>query len=387
MTGTHPGAEFVEPLDVDSSNAQSRHAEPLCTSNAGRQFTLDDGSPLPDAFAPFVHDSWYVIAIRAELGHQLRGITVLGEPLVYYRTEAGEAVVLDDRCAHRRYPLSKSHLIGDTIRCGYHGFTYDLSGRCIFAPGTKGPRSFGVRKYPAVERGLWLWVWMGAPEKADPALIPWPEENDPEGWGHYPFYTHNACNYMLLIENVLDLTHLHYLHGPLAADEIYANTPPKPLDVGPNGVGWQKVVEDTEMSLFAQWAGGNPSQRVRRVEEARQFGPNCLRIDTYNIAHEGDEEPVRPSYARSSHYWTPETLYSTHQFVSGTFNCGFVISLEEFVEFIHGNVFCQDQQAGVWIQDMILKKRRAQPECSIPSDRYGLKMRRILRRMASASEQ
>lgn len=351
---------------------------------AGRQFTLDDGSPLPEAFAPFVYDAWYVIAIRTDLRHELRGITVLGEPLVYYRTAAGEAVVLDDRCAHRRYPLSHSHLIGDTIRCGYHGFTYEPSGKCIFAPGTNGPRDFGVRKYPAVERGLWLWVWMGAPEKADPASIPWPEENDPKEWSHYPFYTYNRCNYMLLMENVLDLTHLHYLHGPLAADETYANTPPKPLDVGPNGVGWRKVVEDTEMSVFAQWAGGNPRQHVRRVEETRQFGPNILRVDTYNYAHEGDTEPVLPAYARSSHYWTPETLLSTHQFVSGTFNCPHAISLEDFVKYIHGNIFCQDQQAVIWIQDMILKGRRPQRECSIPSDRYSLKMRRILRQMASA---
>lgn len=380
MTDTHS-------LDaaVDASNIGSSRDEPLRAPNAVRQFTLDDGRPLPDAFAPFVHDCWYVIAISDEVDHELKGIMVLGEPLVYYRTEGGEVVVLDDRCAHRRFPLSKSHLIGDTIRCGYHGFTFDTGGHCIFAPGTKGPRSFGVRKYPAVERGLWVWVWMGDPEKADPALVPWFEGKDPEDWSSYPFYAHNPCNYMLLMENVLDLTHLHYLHGPEAADAEYANTPPQPLDVGPNGVGWRKEVEDTEMSIFAYWAGGNPRQRVRRVEETRQFGPNILRIDTYNYHHEGDEEEIRPSYGRSTHYWTPETLLSTHQFVSGTFNCSHAQPREEFVNFVLTNVFSQDREAVIWAQDSILKDRRAQQEFSIPSDRYGLKMRHILRQMASAA--
>ena len=380
MVGTYSVAESVEASVTEVLGAERARAP-----DEARQFTLDDGRPLPDAFAPFVHDCWYVIAIRSEVSHELRGITVLGEPLVYYRTEAGEVVVLDDRCAHRRFPLSKSHLIGDTIRCGYHGFTFDPSGKCVFAPGTRGARSFGVRSYPAVERGLWLWVWMGDAEKADPALIPWLEENDPEGWSHYPYYTHNPCNYMLLMENVLDLTHLHYLHGPLAADETHANTPPQPLDVGPNGVGWRKVVEDTEIAVYAQWAGGNPRQRVRQVQEARQSGPNVLRIDTYNSAHEGDDEPVRPSYGRASHFWTPETLLSTHQFTSSTFDCQRVVSLEEFVDFVHGNIFCQDQQAVVWVQERILNGRHPQPECSIPSDRYALKMRHILRRMASAA--
>ncbi|WBB52951.1 Rieske 2Fe-2S domain-containing protein [Verrucosispora sp. WMMD573] len=73
----------------------------------------------------FARNQWYVTAYRNEVGRDLLARTVLGEPLVLYRTESGEAVALADRCVHRRYPLSESRLDGDTIVCGYHGFTYD----------------------------------------------------------------------------------------------------------------------------------------------------------------------------------------------------------------------------------------------------------------------
>src|SRR5271155_3325257 len=110
---------------------------------------------------PLIHEAWYVIAASDDVGHELSTITVLNQPLVFFRAEDGSPVVLDDRCAHRRYSLAKSHLKGDTIQCAYHGFTYDRTGACIFAPGVTEELKFGVRQYPAVERGLWLWVWMG----------------------------------------------------------------------------------------------------------------------------------------------------------------------------------------------------------------------------------
>lgn len=84
-------------------------------------------------FGPLIKNAWYVIADRSHVGRELRQITVLNEPLVYYRSEDGAPIVLDDRCAHRRFSLAKSHLKGDSIQCAYHGFTCDKTGKCIFA--------------------------------------------------------------------------------------------------------------------------------------------------------------------------------------------------------------------------------------------------------------
>src|SRR3954462_4679144 len=121
----------------------------------------------------FARNQWYVAAYGREVGRDLLARTVLGEPLVLYRTEAGEVVALADRCVHRRFPLSESRLDGDRVVCGYHGFTYDTSGACVYVPGQKRiPRTARVASYPVVERDALIWVWIGDPALADPQIIP-----------------------------------------------------------------------------------------------------------------------------------------------------------------------------------------------------------------------
>src|SRR4051812_16089477 len=101
----------------------------------------------------FARNQWYVAAYPYEIDEGLLGRTVLGEPLVLYRTEAGVAVALADRCVHRRFPLSMSRRDGDRIVCGYHGFTYEPSGACVSVPAqTRIPRTARLTSYPIVEQ-------------------------------------------------------------------------------------------------------------------------------------------------------------------------------------------------------------------------------------------
>jgi len=81
----------------------------------------------------FLTDCWYAAGFLDEFGRELRGRTFLGEPVVLFRTEAGELVALEDRCAHRRLPLSVGRLKGDTIECSYHGLVYNRS-KTTFSP-------------------------------------------------------------------------------------------------------------------------------------------------------------------------------------------------------------------------------------------------------------
>src|SRR5207302_6359559 len=121
----------------------------------------------------FVRNQWYVAAYSSEIGRELFARTILGEPIVFYRTVAGEVVALADRCVHRRYPLSESRLDGDKIVCGYHGFTYDQGGSCVFVPGqARIPRTARVPAYPVAELDSFVWVWIGERELADESLIP-----------------------------------------------------------------------------------------------------------------------------------------------------------------------------------------------------------------------
>jgi vanillate O-demethylase monooxygenase subunit len=340
-----------------------------------------DDDEIPDAFAPLIRNCWYVVAESKKIGRELQAIRVLGEPLVLYRTEAGEAVALDDRCAHRRFPLSKSMLIGDRVQCGYHGFTYEPTGRCVWTPGNITPK-FGVRRYPTVENGPWVWAWMGDPEKADPATIPYPLLDPHETWRHVEGYKLNAGNYMLLIENLLDLSHLHFLHGHDVADVAEANSASKPLSDVVNGVGYVKETPITEAKQMAAFVGSDPSKLVRLTTIARQVGPSINYASQDRCALEGDEDPLLPIRFSIIHAITPETMNTTHQFFQASFNREVVLGLDTFRTISEDVVFQQDSEALAHMQRAIESDRRTgRVEFGMAGDRYGVAMRGILRKL------
>ena len=93
--------------------------------------------------------------------------------LVLWRTEGGDVVALQDRCAHRAYPLSAGALDGDTVRCGLCGFEYDTGGQCVAVP-TQPRVPFGahVASYPVQERDGVVWLWLGESGRARLHRVP-----------------------------------------------------------------------------------------------------------------------------------------------------------------------------------------------------------------------
>ena len=161
----------------------------------------------------FLRNYWYVAASDHEVGRSPMRRVILGEPIVFYRTEDGTPIALEDRCAHRHLPLSMGKLIGDTLQCHYHGLRYDQNGVCVRVPGQDMiPPSARVRSYPLVQRYHWIWIWMGDPALADPDKITdfhWLDDPD---WGAKPQYLHVHANWQLIVDNLLDLTHLAFVH-------------------------------------------------------------------------------------------------------------------------------------------------------------------------------
>jgi vanillate O-demethylase monooxygenase subunit len=161
----------------------------------------------------FLRNYWYVAATDHELGQRPFRRVILGEPVVLYRLPDGTPVALEDRCAHRHLPLSMGKLVGDTLQCHYHGLRYDSTGQCVRVPGQDLiPPSARVKAYPVVERYHWLWIWMGDPALADPARITDFHWLDDPGWGAKPQYLHVQANWQLIVDNLLDLTHLAFVH-------------------------------------------------------------------------------------------------------------------------------------------------------------------------------
>ncbi|OYW87468.1 MAG: hypothetical protein B7Z20_05050, partial [Sphingobium sp. 32-64-5] len=140
-------------------------------------------------------------------------IFLLGEPLVLYRTQAGDIAALEDRCCHRAAPLSKGRREGDDLRCMYHGIKFGPGGQCTELPGQSViPAAVRVRSYPVAERHGAIWVWMGDPAKADAALIPDFIGPDNADWAVATSHLDIAAEAQLLIDNLLDVSHAPYVH-------------------------------------------------------------------------------------------------------------------------------------------------------------------------------
>ena len=161
----------------------------------------------------FLKNAWYVAAGAAEVGQAPLGRVILNEPIVLYRADSG-AVAFEDRCCHRRAPLSKGRVEGNALRCGYHGLLFNPAGECIEVPGqSRVPRSARVRVYPICEKHRWIWIWMGDPAQADPALIPDLHHNDAPGWKATGGHLVVSADYRYLVDNLMDLSHLAFVHA------------------------------------------------------------------------------------------------------------------------------------------------------------------------------
>lgn len=172
-------------------------------------------------------NAWYAVAWDSELRHELTARTVCGLDIVLYRQTNGEIAAVEDLCPHRLLPLSMGRLEGDRLVCGYHGLTFDPSGRCIHMPAqeTLNP-SLCVRAFPAVERHRLIWVWMGNPALSDPRQVPdfhWNDDARLAGEGG-TFYG-LRCNFRLVIDNLMDLTHETFVHVGSIGQQAITHTP------------------------------------------------------------------------------------------------------------------------------------------------------------------
>ena len=151
---------------------------------------------------------WYMIATSEEVGGKPLGRRALDTGVVLYRTTDGSPVALQDRCAHRPYPLSLGHIEGDNIVSGYTGFVYDPRGFCVHVPTqSEIPVGARVRAYPVHEDGVFVWAWLGelAGWPAAAARHPW--LNDPR-WATLGDVWETEADLLLLHENFADITHV-----------------------------------------------------------------------------------------------------------------------------------------------------------------------------------
>ncbi len=274
--------------------------------------------PLLASASAFPLDRWYVAGFSWELKDKPVGRTLLSRPMVLFRTPDGEVGALEDRCCHRELPLSCGTLEKDGLRCGYHGLLFNSAGSCIEIPGQERiPAKAKVRSYPLRERDQILWVWVGSTPDSQPSVEPpaYPVHTDPR----YKFggdVYHYDAPYQLIHDNLLDLSHLGYVHlktiGGNAKIHMNAELKVEQEDEVVRVIRWMPE-SDPPPTYSAAWPFKGKIDRWQEVEF------NLSHIQVWTGAMDqgtGDlNDPQREGFhMRGFHGVTPETETSAHYF-------------------------------------------------------------------------
>jgi vanillate O-demethylase monooxygenase subunit len=260
----------------------------------------------------FLTNYWYVAGWSAEITERPLARRILDRPVALFRTASGKAAALDDCCPHRMVPLSRGTVVDETLRCGYHGLRFDCSGKCVEIPGQAHiPPRAKVQSYPLVERWNLAWIWMGEPAAANADLIPelpWLTRPD---WAYSHGCITYGCNYMLLLDNLIDLSHTTFVHQRTIGTDDVAKTPVK-TSSDASHVLVERYMNDTEPSIMYRRAGGFTG-KVDRWQKIEFTPPTHVIIDAGAVpAGSGDRK--RGIDTRIINLITPETRTSTFHF-------------------------------------------------------------------------
>jgi vanillate O-demethylase monooxygenase subunit len=231
----------------------------------------------------FLRNHWYVGALARDIGRQPLQSWILGEPVVLFRKLDGEPVALRDRCPHRHAPLSLGKLIDDRIQCGYHGMQFDCTGACTLVPGeTAIPSTLRVERFGAVEKHGFVWIWMGDPAGADESLLPqWPWCDRP-GFETYRGGCQIDAPFQMIIDNLMDLTHVHFVHRILGAGNLVHESEPMEAWQDNNHVYFRRNMKKGTVGAYVE-VGGHylpPSvvitSAVPRLEGSPDIEPGAM---------------------------------------------------------------------------------------------------------------
>lgn len=264
----------------------------------------------------YLLNCWYMAAWADELdataGRGIVSRTVCELPLVLFRDGARVAALLDT-CPHRFAPLSRGQLVEGSIQCGYHGLAFGRDGRCTHNPHGPITSSIRVRAFPVIEKYHAIWVWLGVPENADSALLPRLAFLDVEAQALATGYVHGAADYLLYVDNLMDLSHVNYLHSStVGSDWIVKSTRETTEDEDSVTISWTSRGQspapfEVRLGLFGADA------RLDRRTEVQWFAPATLRL-TQAATTEGSAPVTR----NTAHVITPESGKTSHYFYVAT---------------------------------------------------------------------
>ena len=160
---------------------------------------------------------WYPVAFVEDLpDDRPYAFTLFDQPLVLFRDAQSQWFCGEDRCPHRAARLSEGRLQDGRLECRYHGWQFGADGTCQHIPqwpkGRPRPEAACLKRYPVEARQGVLWVWPGSARGADPNRIALVTDLDEPDVVVVDYATDLPYGQSFLIENVLDVAHIHIAH-------------------------------------------------------------------------------------------------------------------------------------------------------------------------------
>lgn len=259
----------------------------------------------------FLRNAWYMAAWASELSDKPLARRLLGDKVVLFRMADGRPAALADRCPHRFAPLSRGSVQGNSIECAYHGLRFGVDGRCVLNQMGGGhiPQAAKVHSYPLVQRYQMMWIWMGDPERADPSRIPSYAGIIPEqrtGADNLGNYLHVKANYLLEIDNLMDLSHVNFLHNGSLGNETMRSSQPKVTETAGH------IRADLWMPNTRAEFGALAGQPCDQWQNMIWMAPTSMLLEFGQV--QPGAPPTQPPDQLAVHIVTPETERTTHYF-------------------------------------------------------------------------
>lgn len=302
----------------------------------------------------WIKKAWYVAASAGEVTTSPLGRTICGERMVFFRNGEGQVAALEDFCPHRGAPLSLGFLRGDALVCGYHGLAVDCRGKVSDMPGQRVGGFPAVRRFAVIERYGFVWVWPGDGDagidgRADPTALHHLEWADSPEWAYGGGYYHIECDYRLMIDNLMDLTHETYVHASSIGQKEIDEAPVR-TRANEEEVTTSRFMEDVTAPPFWQMAlrgAGLPADaRVDRWQICRFSLPSHVMIEV-GVALQGkggyDADDAHKASSIVVDFITPETETSHHYFwgMARRFNVDDA-ALTDTIREGQGKIFAED---------------------------------------------
>jgi len=262
----------------------------------------------------FPKNTWYVACTANEIDDKPLGRMICGESMVFYRAgEDGHATALENFCPHRGAPLSLGKVVEGKLVCGYHGLEMGCDGKTVAMPGQRVRGFPAIRSFPVIERYGFIWVWPGDPAQADAAKLHHLEWAESPEWAYGGGMFHIACDYRLMIDNLMDLTHETYVHASSIGQKEIDEAPVSTRSEG-DQVITSRFMDNVQAPPFWRMAlRGNhlaDDVPVDRWQICRFTPPSHVLIEV-GVAHAGkggyEADPAHKVSSIVVDFITPET--------------------------------------------------------------------------------